>query len=209
MILLLHSKGPEYQGQVPQHVRPVVYRNIEEIPDRLRASAPGRVDSHAKADHSPGFPVSEGRPIEPKSQGNQQKKPALPEEDMLSPNDGEPPVDTSSQHDVFASPEKVRAVLVIETAYRRVNTRRGELLKGVNATRARLWSLLHQRVSSMEWPKSTRYKFMMQGPLVHILVCLDGVKMFADYINKDLKRQLRGDDHKRLEELIEKSDRSR
>jgi hypothetical protein len=33
--------------------------------------------------------------------------------------------------------------------------------------------------------------------------------MFAEHINKDSKKQLQGSDHKRLEELIERSDRSR
>jgi hypothetical protein len=56
---------------------------------------------------------------------------------------------------------------------------------------------------------TVRYKLLMQGPLVHVLVCLDGIKMFADQVNRDSKKQLKGDDHKRLEELIERSDRSR
>jgi hypothetical protein len=33
--------------------------------------------------------------------------------------------------------------------------------------------------------------------------------MFADWINRDSKKQLQGDNHGRLEELVERFDRSR
>jgi len=87
-------------------------------------------------------------------------------------------------------------------------TRKKEVLKGIDATRTRLWSHLHRQASSMEWASHRQYKLLMQGPLVHVLVCLDGIKMFADHISKVSKKKLRGDDHRRLEELIEMSDRS-
>ena len=209
MILLLHSKAPKYQRWVSRHVRPVMYENIEEIPGRLRAKIAGESDVRAEVDLSPSFPISDGPPIEPENDDGQQKQPALPEEDVLSPVGDKHPVGNSSHHEVSVSPEEIKAILVIETAYHRISTRRKEVLKGINATRARLWSLLHERASSMEWSRKTRYKLLMQGPLGHVLVCLDGVKMFADYINRDSKKQLRAGDHKRLEEFIERSDRSR
>ena len=209
MIHLLHSKAPRFQGWVSRYVRQVVYENIGEIPDRLRAKAAGRPDARARADPSSGFSNPERRPRGPENDGSQQKQPVLPEEVVLNPKDGEHPVDNNSQHEVSASPEEIQAVLVIETAYHRISTRRKEVLKGICATRARRWSMLHERVSSMEWSRHSKYKLLMQGPLVHVLVCLDGVKIFADYINKYSKKQLRGDDHKRLEELIDRSDRSR
>ena len=194
MILLLHSKAPEFQEWVSRYVRIVTYDNIEEIPDRFRAEA---------AD------LPEGRPIEPENDDSQQQQPALPEEDVLNPNDSEANVDHGGQDEAPASPEETRAVLLIETAYQRFSKQKKEVLKGVDATRARLWSLLHSRASSMEWSGRERYKLLMQGPLVHVLVCLDGMKIFTDYLKKDSKKQLQGSDHKRLEELIEKSDRSR
>jgi hypothetical protein len=190
MILLLHSKAPKYQGRVSQYVRTVVYDNIEEIPDRL----------HAKA---------EGRPIEPGNDDGQQKQLGLPEEDVLKSNNNKVNIDNASPDEAPASPEEIQAVLVIEEAYHRFSKRKQEVLKGIDATRARLWSLLHNRVLSMEWPKHTRYKLLMRGPLVHVLACLDGVKMFAEYINKDSKKQLQGDAHERFEEFSEMSDRSR
>jgi hypothetical protein len=209
MILLLHSKAPKFQGWVSRYVRTVVYENIEEIPDRLRAKASGRVDTRAPADLPPSHPTPETHPIEPKNDEGQQKHPDLPEEDVLIPSDGEPPVDNGGQEEVSASPEEIRAALTIEAAYHRVMTRKKEVREGADATRARLWSLLHDRVSSMEWSWPQKYKLLMQGPLVHVLVCLDGIKMFADQISRDSKKQLQGDDHRRIEELIEKSDRSR
>jgi len=180
-----------------------MYENLEEIPDRLRAKAAGCADPRAQTD------LPEGHPIEPENEDDQQKHPALPEEDVLSPGDGEPPVDNGGNEETPTSPEEIRAAHKIEAAYHRVITRKKEVLKGIDATRARLWSLLHDRASSMEWPRHKQYKLLMQGPLVHVLVCLDGIKMFADHISRKSKKQLQGDDHRKLEELIEISDRSR
>ena len=210
MILLLHSKAQKFQGWVSRYVRTVVYGNITEITDRLRAKATGRADIRAPTLPPPGFPTPGGHTIEPENdEDDQQKHPDLPEEDVLNPSDGESPVDNNSQEEATMSPEETRAALTIEAAYHRVVARKKEVLKGVDATRAHFWSLLHGRASSMEWPKHKRYKLLMQGPLVHILVCLDAVKMFADQTSRDSKKQLQQDDHIRLEELIKKSDLSR
>ena len=186
-----------------------MHEKLEQIPDRLRVKAAARADIRAPVNPSPGFPTPEGHPAEPENDDGQQKHPALPEENVLNLGDGEPSVDIKGQEEVSASPREIEAALTIEAAYHRIVTRRKEVLKGVHATRARLWSHLHKRASSMEWSRHSRYKLLMQGPLVHVLVCLDGIKVFADRINKDSKRQLQGDDHSRLEELIEKSDLSR
>jgi len=209
MVLLLHSKAPKYEGWISRYVRTVTYENIEEIPDRLRAKVAGRADTRVPANPPPGFPTPEGHQIEPENDDGQQKHPDLPEEDVLNPSGGEPPVHDGGQEEVSASPEEIRAALTIEAAYYRVMAQKKEVLKGKDATRARLWSLFRDRASSMGLPRYMRYKLLMQGPLVHVLVCLDGIKMFADQTNRDSNKQLQGDDHRRLEELIERSDRSR
>ena len=178
-----------------------MYDKIEEIPDRVRAKAAGRPDTRAPAD-------PENHPTGPEDDG-QQKHPDLPEEDVLNPSNGGAPVDNGNQEEAEASPEEIRAALTIEAAYHRVMARKKEVRKGVDAARARLWSLLCDRASSMEWSRRKQYKLLMQGPLVHVLVCLDGIKTFADQTNRDSKKQLQGDDHRRMEELIERSDRSR
>ena len=209
MVLLVHTRAPKYQGWVSRYVRTVMYENIEEIPDRLRTKATGRTDARVPADPPPGVTTAEEHPIEPDNDDGQQKHPDLPEEDVLNSSGGEPPVDDGGQEEVSASPEEIRAALTIEAAYHRVMTQKKEVLKGSDATRARLWFLLRDRASSMELPRYTRYKLLMQGPLVHVLVCLDGIKMFADQTTRDSRKQLQGDDHRRLEELMERSDRSR
>ena len=204
IILLLHSKAPKYQGWVSRYVRTVMYDNVEEIPDCLRAKATGVPAGPPRI-----FSAPEGHSIELENDGGQEKHPDLPEEDVLSPNDGELSVDNSGQEGASMSPEETRAVLTIEAAYHRITRRRKETLGSISATRVRVWSLLRDRASSMEWPRHKRYKLLMQGPLVHVLVCLDGIKVFADQANKDSKKQLQKADHRRLEELIERSDRSR
>jgi len=176
-----------------------MYDNIEEVPDRLRAAAIVRADIRATAD-----PTLEGRPAELENEDGQQKRSDLPEEDVLNPREDEAPVDSGRQEEASPSPEEVRAALTFEVAYRRVMARKKADLK-----RVRLWSLLHDRASSMEWPKGKRYKLLMQGPLGHVLACLDGIKMFADQTKMDSKKQLRRADHTRLEELIERFDASR
>ena len=185
-----------------------MYENVEEIPERVRAMATGRTGVRVPVDPPPSFPTPEARTIKPENDG-QQNHPDLPKEGLLSPDDGEPPVDNGGQEEVTASPEEIRAALKIEATYYRVMARKKEVLKDIDATRARLWSLLHNRASSMEWPNHKQYKLLMQGPLVHVLVCLDGIKVFADQTNRESNKQLQGDDHMRLEELIVKSDRSR
>ena len=194
MILLLCSKAPKYQGWVSRYVRTVTYGNIGEIPDRLRAKAIGR---------------SGGRVVEAENDDGRQKQFGLPEEDVLNPNDSETIIDNGDQDEITASPEETRAVLVIEAAYHRFSKRKRKVLKGIDARRTRIWSLLYNRASSMEWSTRRRYRLLMQGPLVHILVCLDGIKIFADSSNVDAKKQLQGANHKRFEELIERSDQSR
>ena len=146
MILLMHSKAPKYQGWVLRYVRTVTYDNIEEIPDLLRAK----------------------RVMEAENDDVRQKQLGLPEEDVLNSNDSETIIDNDDQDEVTASPEEIRAVLLIESAYYRFSERKREVLKGIDATRARIWSLLHSRASSMEWSTRSRYRLLMQGPLVHI-----------------------------------------
>ena len=209
MILLLYSKAPKCQGWVSRYVRTVMHENLEEIPSCLLVKISARTDTRTPADPSTSFPTSEGHPVEPDHDDGQQKHPALPEEDVLSPANGEPAADIGGQDETSASAEEIQAALAIEAAYHRVVTRRKEVLRGIDATRARFWTLLRDRASSMEWSGNRRYKLLMQGPLVHVLVCLHGIKVFADQTNRDSNRQLRGDDHSRLEELIERSDRSR
>ena len=199
MILLLHSKAPKYQRLIPRYVRTVMYENIAEVPDRLRAATAVRAGVRAPVDLTRG-----GRPAEPENEDGQQKRPDLPEEDVLNPSEDEAPVDSGGQEEATPSPEEVRAALTIGAAYRRVMARKKADLK-----RVRLWSLLHDRASSMEWPKEKRYKLLMQGPLGHVLACLDDIKMFADQANRDLTKQLHETDHTMLEELIERSDTSR
>ena len=191
MILLLHSKAQKFQGRVPRFVRTVKYENIKDIPDRLTETTL-RIDTRASADP----------PLEPGNYDGQEH-PGLSEED--SNGDGAP-VDHGGQEEVPSSPEEIRAVRKIEAVYRRSMIRKKE---AINPTITRLWSLLYVRASSMEWQRHKLYKLLMQGPLVHVLVCLDGIKMFADRINRDSKERLKGDDHRKLEELIDRSDRSR
>jgi len=207
MILLLHSKAPEFRGWVPQSVRTVKYENVEEIPDRLRAEITRRPDTRAPA-NLPSRPTPKGHSAEPGKDDGQQKHPELPEDGILNSSSDEVPVN-NGQEEVSASPKEIQAALRIEAAYHHVMTRKKGALKGIDAARARLWSLLHDRASSMEWQKHEQYKLLMQGPLVHVLVCIDGIKMFAEQVNKDSKEQLKGDDHKKLEELIDMLDQSR
>lgn len=194
MVLLLHSKAPKYQGWVSRYVRTVMYDDIEEIPDCLRATVAG---------------CSGGHPIEPENDDGQRKQLALPEEDVLNPNDSEVDINNGGQDDASASPEEIRAVLRIEAAYHRFSKRKKQVIKGIGATRIRLWSLLHVRTSSMEWSGHKRYRLLMQGPLVHVLVCLDGIKIFADYVSKDSKKQAQGSGKMKSEEFTERSDRAR
>lgn len=208
MILLLHSKAPKFRGWVPQFVRTVKYENVEEIPDRLRAKITPRPDTRASA-KLPSRPTPKEHSAEPGKDDGHQKNPELPEDGIPNSSSGEVPVDNGGQEEVSASPKEIRAALKIEAAYHRIMTRKKEALKGIDATRARLWSLLHDRASSMKWQKHEQYRLLMQGPLVHVLVCIDGIKMFAEQVNKDSKEQLKGDDHRKLEELIDMFDQSR
>ena len=181
-----------------------MYEKIEEIPDRIRSKGD---DTCAPVDPLPDFPTEDGHKIELRNGENQQKHPGLQE--LLNQSDNEPPVDNGGQEESQSSSVEVLAAHTIEAAYSRLITRKKECLKGIDATRARLWSLLHDRASSMGWSENKRYKLLMQGPLVHVLVCLDVIKMFADQANKATKKKLRGDDHTRLEELMERFDWSR
>ena len=206
MIQLLHSKAGKLGVWVPPCVRTVKYETIEEIPDRVREK-PGarRPDARARTDPPPSLPAPEEPPVE--SMSNDEPS-GLPE-DILNPSGGDAPIDDSNQEEVSTSPKEVQAYLRIAAMYHRVMKRRKEALKGIDATRARLWSLLHQRALSIDWKTEKQYKLLMQGPLAHMLVCLDAIKLSADQVNKDSKEQLKRDDHRKFEELMDRSDRSR
>ena len=212
MVQLWHSKAGKHRGWVPPCVRSVKYETIEEIPGLVRAK-PGtrRMDMRAREDLldlPPNLPTSEAPPVEA-ANNDGQERPSDLLEDILNPSDSEAPVDSSGQEEVATSPEQVQACLKIAAMYHRFVKRKKEALKGIDATRARLWSLLHQRVSSMDWQTQKQYRLLMQGPLVHVLVCLDAIKLSADRINKESNEQLKGDDHTMFEELMDRSDRTR
>ena len=144
MTLLLHFKAFKNQGWVSQYDWTVKYETIE---DRVRAKATGRADMHVPADPPLGLPTPEDHPIEPENDSdNQRKHPDLPE-DVPNLSDGGPPVDNGGREKASVSPEEIRVAHTIKAAYYRPTGRKKEVLKGIDATNARLWSLLRDRAS--------------------------------------------------------------
>ncbi|EPQ56619.1 hypothetical protein GLOTRDRAFT_138299 [Gloeophyllum trabeum ATCC 11539] len=100
------------------------------------------------------------------------------------------------------TPERIRAVTIIQTAYRNVRRRQRMLDACLSTRTGRLWracSDIAQSTDSME----KRYRSLFLGPFVHALLCLEVLYSYASLGKDGAKKRFKKAQHQELEETSE------
>lgn len=219
MILLLHESIPGPYGRRLNHVRPVVYSRLSEVPTLLLADPSVTITHHQRSRvgvESGAQPDGDG--------GGQGRSPGVQQERIAEENEAEeanPAVDSELETDqrLIEAAKTIQeayrrhlerqrtvrhdAARRIQTAYRRYLKRKRLDRKGLDATQARYWQILRKKSMEMEWTKDSRYNILFRVPLACILVCLDTIGGFIESKKKEAKKRLASEGDKELEELME------
>ena len=222
MVVLLHGSIPGPHGKRWNHIRPVVYSRLNEVPTLLCAdpSAPGIITQQQQQ-------LRVGEEIRSESDGNyaeQEQHVNALQEKIAEGNEAEEGVDPGG-HEQEVDERLIKAAKTIQNAYRRHLERRRAIRekaakriqaaylrylkqkkivrKGLDATQARYWQLLRKRSTEMEWKRDSRYYLLFRVPLAYIIVCLEAVGGFFELRKKEVKRRLATEGDEGLEELME------
>jgi len=209
LILLLYSKSPRPYGWKSEFAKPLIYDRLEEVtpgigfqaskhPDDLPMFHPTQSNT-AGADDQVDY-----------NRGGERELEATTHEDVIDDDNEEDLVAQESQD--VQSPElqaKIAAARKIQAACIRHLKRKTAVPTGTHATRARIWSQLQERTAGTTWNRTSRYKLILRGPLVHVLVCLDVIGTAADSAKRDVKKRSKVAHHQELEELMESQARYR
>jgi len=215
MILLLHDSITAPLGRRWNHVRPVVYSRLDEVPRLLLAdpSTTGTITHQQRprdGTETGGDHDGRGQPMN------------VVQERIAEENEAEEAPGSGGDHNEGIDERLVRAAKVIQNAYRRhLERRRDEaakkiqmaylrylkrkkvVRKGLDATQARYWQLLHEKSMEMEWTKDSRYHLLFRVPLAYILVCLDVVGGFVESRKNEAKKRLKTEGDKDLEDVMD------
>ena len=222
MILLLHASIPGPSGRRPNHVRPVIYSRMEEIPTLLLAD-PNVLNSPAYQQRTRAGAAMKVQPDGSGRQGHGSTD--MPQERIADENEAEEGAGSGGDHEQDTDERRVKAAKTIQNvyrrrleqkravrvsaakkiqaAYRRHLKRKSVVRKGIDATQARYWHLLRKRSMEMEWSKDSRYCLLLRVPLAYILVCLDVIGAFVESKKKEAKKRITTEGHRDLEEQME------
>ena len=222
MILLLHDSIPGLYGRRWNHVRPVVYSRLDEVPALLLAD-PNALSTPTHQQRSWAETATGAQPdLDYDGQGQHTN---LPEERIPDENEAEDGGGSGGDQEQEVTEGEVNAAKTIQNAYRRHRERKHSvqdsaakkiqaaylrhlkrknvIRKGTDATQARYWHLLRKRSMEMEWTKDSRYYLLFRVPLAYILVCLDTIGAFAESGKKEAKKRMGTEDHRSLEDLMD------
>ena len=222
MILLLHNTIPGPYGRRSDHVRPVVYSTLDEIPTLLLAD-PNTLSTPA---HQQRLRVGAATGVRPDGDHDAQgQRINVPEEKIADENQAEEGAGLGGDREQEVDEVTVKAAKTIQDAYRRRLERkrvvrdsaakkiqsaylrhleRKRVVRtGVDSTQARYWHLLRKRSTEMEWSKDSRYHLLFRVPLAYILVSLDVIGEFAEFEKNEAKKRITAEDHRGYEDLME------
>lgn len=206
LILLLYSKGPRPHGWKSGFARPLVYDRLEDVTSGIALQTPKHLDG-PPIPH-PSTAGTDNRVDD--SHGREREQGDAPHVDATE-DENEQDLVAQESHEV-QTPElqaKFDAARKIQAACVRHLERKKAAPTGIHATRARSWSQLQARAAEMAWSSPSRYKFILQGPLVHVLVCLDALGAAAGSAKREVKKRSKAAHHEELEELMESQVRYR
>lgn len=206
LILLIHSKAPWPFGWRASFARLVVYDRLEDISSGVAFQTSKQVGEQTLP--YPGQPMAVA--VDNQVHGNHD---GTHEQDIplenIAEDDHEQDLESQEDHEV-QTPElqaKNDAARKIQTACTRHLERKKAVPTGIHAVRARFWSQLQARAAEMTWNHPSRYKLILQGPMVHVLVCLDLLGAAADSAKREVKKRAKVAHHEELEELMESQKR--
>ena len=215
MILLLHESIPVPLGQRWNHVRPVVYSQLDEVPKLLLADpSVTRTVTHQQRSRVGTEPDGD--------YDEQGRRTNMPQERITEENEAEEGPGSSGDHEQGIDKRLVKAAKTIQNAYRhhlerrrnnaakkiqaaylRYLKRKKIVRKGLDATQARYWQLLRKRSMEIEWAKDSRYNLLFRVPLAYILVSLDVAGGFVESKKKEAKKRLAAEGDRDLEEAMD------
>ena len=100
------------------------------------------------------------------------------------------------------SEKQIQAARVIQTAYRKLLSRRRQSAKNtLEASRASLFGACLDESLKMEWPNGIYYRLLFLGPLPHALVCLSAAHSWAMDTKARNKKRLKVALHQELEDI--------
>ena len=207
LILLLHSKSPRPHGWRANFARLVVYDRLEDI-------LSGVAFRTSKQVVEPTLPHP-GQPMAVVVDKVHENHDGTHEQDIplenVADDDHEQDSESQEDHEV-QTPElqaKNDAARRIQAACTRHLERKKAVPTGIHAIRARFWGQLQTRAAGMTWSHPSRYRLILQGPMVHVLVCLDLLGAAADSAKREVKERAKVAHHEELEELMESQKRYR
>jgi len=209
LVLLLYSKSSRPYGWKSKFARPLIYDKLEDITSGIGSQSSKHPNGPPML--HPGQPNTAGADDQVGDNRGREREPEGTPHGNVMEDDNEEDLVTQENQDA-QSPElqaKIAAARKIQAACIRHLKRKKVVPTDIHATRARFWSQLEARAAGMTWSRPSRYKLVLRGPLVHVLVCLDVVGTAADSEKRDVKKRSKVAHHQELEELMESQARYR
>ena len=211
LILLLYSKSSRPYGWRSTFARPVIYDRLEDITSGIAFQASRQADGPLGVSRlsQPSTVVIDDHHVDG-DHDEEQEQEDTPDENTAEDDLEE---DFALQDDPEAqTPEfqaKIHAAKKIQAACIRYLERKKAIPTDIHAIRTRFWSQLRTRAAGMAWSHASRYKLILQGPVVHVLVCLDVIGAATDSAKRGVKKRSKVAHHEELEELMESQARYR
>ena len=208
LILLLYSKSSRPYGWRSSFARPLTYDRLEDVTSGISFQASKHLDGLPTFHPTQPNTVGTNNRVD-ENRGGEREQEDLPHENVME--DDEEDLAAEEGQDT-QSPElqaKISAARKIQAACIRHLKREKAVPAATHAARARFWGQLQARADGMTWSRPSRYKLFLQGPLVHVLVCLDVIGTAADSAKRDVKKRSKVAHHQELEELMESQARYR
>ena len=209
LILLLHSKSPRPYGWRSKFALPLIYDRLEEVASGIGLQTPKYPDGPSMFHPTQSNTVGTDDQVDDNGGGEREQE-ATPHGHFMEDDNEEDLVAQESQD--VQSPElqtKMAAARKIQAACIRHLKRKTAAPTGTHAIRAQFWTQLQARAARMTWNRASRYKPILRGPLVHVLVCLDFIGTAAHSAKRDVKKRSKVAHHQELEELMESQARYR
>ena len=209
LILLLYSRSPRPYGWNSKFPRPLVYDRLEDVTSGTAFQVSNHLDQTPT--FHPSLPsASTAVNLVEGYHGGERDQEDTPHENVMEDDDELDLVEQENQE--VQTPElraKIDAARKIQAVCVHHLKRKKAVPTGIHAMRVRFWSQLQERAAGMVWSHPSRYKLILQGPLVHVLVCLDVIGAATDSAKRDVKKRSKTTHHEELEELMESQARYR
>jgi len=201
MIQLYHASKSVHAKLAPRSIRRIIYKNVDDIPklldgslafSTLRPDAPTFVPMHLAETPIPESEEGEIEVEEPEVDNTEIINSApLTESIAITeiPEDNHPALE-----------ERQRAVIVLETAYRR-KLRGRKFCKNKHRTVLESFKGYLAEASQLDWPKGSYYRLLFLGPVPHLQVCLNTAFDWVMENKQRNKKRFRSAIHQELDDV--------